>query len=360
MSGTAGTTSIRRWILACAAAELVGMTAAASAAKSVQALSDRPGILGSAALALGLVVAGGLVEGTALGTAQGVLLSERWPALRRGVFIGVTVVAAGLGWAAGSAPGVLAAEDTGTEPPLALMLAGAAGIGLVMGPLLGAAQAWVLRDAVPHPWRWVAANAVAWPPVMVVIFYGASRPESEWSVLAVVGTGVLTGVAAGAVLGFLTGLWLPSLDGQPVHNRLVLALVEARRFGMDRGMVGLAVRGRRSGIVRRFPAQYAEDAAGLVVVPGKPEHKLWWRNLRAAGTPVEALVGGRWRTATSYLLVPGDDDYEAALNAYRARWPRTPVTADQPVVRLVTAQHQARTPRGLSARSRRTTARPAP
>lgn len=360
MSRLVGETSIRGWVLACAAAELVGMTAAASAAKGVQALTDRPGLLGSTAVALALVVAGGLVEGVALGTAQGTLLSQRWPALRRGAFVAVTVVAAGLGWAAGSAPGVLSGDDTGTEPPLALMLAGAAGIGLMMGPLLGAAQAWVLRGAVPHAWRWVAANAVAWPPVMMVIFFGASRPESDWSVPAVVGIGALTGAVAGAVLGGLTGLWLSSLDGQPVHNRVVLALVESQRFGMERGMVGLAVRGRRSGIVRRFPAQYAEDGAGLVVVPGKPERKRWWRNLQAVGSPVEALVEGEWQSATAYLLRPGDAGYEVALATYRARWPRTPVADGQPVVRLVAAEHPARTPGGLSPRSGRRATTPGP
>lgn len=342
MSRLAGERSLRGWVLACSAAELVGMTAAASAAKGVQALSDRPGILGSVAVALTLVVAGGLVEGLALGTAQGTLLSQRWPALRRGTFIGVTVVVAGLGWAAGSAPGVLSGEDTGAGPPLALMLAGAAGIGLVMGPLLGAAQARVLSGAVPHAWRWVPANAVAWPPVMMVIFFGASRPESDWSVPAVVGIGALTGAVAGAILGGLTGLWLPSLDGQPMHNRVVLALVESQRFAMERGVVGLAVRGRRSGVVRRFPAQYAEDRAGLVVVPGEPERKRWWRNLDAVGSPVEALVDGEWQSATAYLLSPGEEGYESALATYRARWPRTPVADDQPVVRLVTAQHQQR------------------
>src|SRR5680860_146989 len=66
---------------------------------------------------------------------------------------------------------------------------------------------------------------------MVVIFYGASRPESDWSVPSVVALGALTGAIAGAALGWLTGLWLPSLDGQPVHNGVVLALVGARRSG---------------------------------------------------------------------------------------------------------------------------------
>ncbi|MCW2761994.1 MAG: hypothetical protein JWR85_2195 [Marmoricola sp.] len=334
------------------------MTAAAGAAKGVQTLSDRPGFIGAAAMALILVVAAGLVEGSALGIAQGSLLGNRWPALDRHLYLGATVVAAGLGWAAGSAPGILSGDDGGPQPPLLMMLAGAAGIGLVMGPLLGVAQALVLRHAVSHPWRWVAANAVAWPPAMVVIFFGASRPASDWSVLAVVTLGSVTGLVAGSCLGWLTGLWLPSLDGQPVHNRLVLALVKSQRFGMDRRLVGLAIRGRRSGVVRRFPTQYVTDVTGLVVVPGRPGRKLWWRNLPGSGAPIAVLFEGHWEAATARVLLPGDDGHAEALATYLRRWPKVAIAPDQPVVsvnRIVRDQHHSRTPRGLSARSRSTT-----
>ena len=210
----ASTLTPGRWVLACAVAETIGMTAAAGAAKAVMLLSDEPGAAGSRATALGVVVAGGLVEGVALGLAQSGALARRWPALHRARYTLATVVLAGLGWAAGSAPSAFAADDTGPEPPLALVLAGGAGIGLVMGPLLGAGQAWALRRAVRHPRRWVAANAVAWPPVMVVIYLGATRPEEGWSVPAVLAVGAVTGAAAGALLGLVTGRWLPALDGE--------------------------------------------------------------------------------------------------------------------------------------------------
>ena len=68
------------------------------------------------------------------------------------------------------------------EAPLRplLVVAGAAGLGLVMGTVLGVAQAAALRGAVPHPRRWVAANAAAWPLAMVVIFLGATTPSAGW------------------------------------------------------------------------------------------------------------------------------------------------------------------------------------
>lgn len=183
-------------------AETIGMTAAAAAARGADAITH-------AVVALAVVVAGGLVEGTALGLAQWGVLSSRLPGLRRGAYVGATVLVAGLGWAAASAPAVLSSDDSGASPPLALVLLGAAGIGLVMGPVLGGAQALALRRAARAPSRWVLVNALAWPPTMVVIFLGATAPSESWSTASVVVLGAVTGAAAGAVLGLVTGPMLP-------------------------------------------------------------------------------------------------------------------------------------------------------
>ena len=183
-------------------AETVGMTAAAAAARGAGAL-DAP------AAALGVIVAGGLVEGTALGLAQASVLARLLPGLRRTTYAVVTVLVAGLGWAVASAPAVLAGDDSGASPPRGLVLLGGAGIGLVMGPVLGGAQALALRGAARTPSRWVLANTLAWPPTMVVIFLGATAPSEAWSTEAVVALGALTGATAGAVLGLVSRPLLP-------------------------------------------------------------------------------------------------------------------------------------------------------
>jgi hypothetical protein len=139
------------------------------------------------------------------------VLARVAPALRRQWYVAVTVLVAGLGWAAASAPAVLAGDDGNDTPPLGLVLAGALGLGLVMGGVLGAAQAVVLRRAVRRPWRWVAANAAAWPPAMVVVFLGATTPGAGWPVWSVLVLGAVTGAAAGGVLGLLSGRFLTSL-----------------------------------------------------------------------------------------------------------------------------------------------------
>lgn len=229
----------RRWIAANSLAETVGMTAAAAAAVAV----DRFALATVAALAV--LVAGGLVEGTALGLAQSRVLASRWPALRVRRYLLVTVLVAGLGWAAGSVPGVLDEGGGGASPPLPLVLLGAAGIGLVLGPLLGAAQALVLRGAVRRPWRWVLASAAAWPPAMAVIYLGATAPSASWPWPAVVALGALTGAAAGAVLGAVSAPWLRALDGPSVAGRVVLRLLESPARG---ALPGSSVCRSRAGV----------------------------------------------------------------------------------------------------------------
>ena len=209
----------RRWVLACAAAEALGMAASAGAARAAGATGVVAGFF--------LVLVGGLIEGTALGLAQATVLRDRLTRLRPWVL--ATVLVAGLGWAAGSAPATLAGDTGGTGPPLPLILLGAAGLGLVLGPPRGAAQALVMRNHVRHPWRWVTANALGWALAMPVIFLGASTAGATWPWPATVGYGALTGAVAGAALGAVTGAWLPALDWLSVSDRQ--GLVAARDEG---------------------------------------------------------------------------------------------------------------------------------
>ncbi|GAA3510250.1 hypothetical protein [Georgenia daeguensis] len=208
-----------RWVGLCAAAEAVGMTAAAAAARVATSVADgRAGVAG----AWGVVVLGGLVEGTAIGLAQAAALRPSVRRLRAGRFVLVTVAVAGLGWAAASAPAVLAQDDGGAAPSVAVVVGGAAALGLAMGAVLGAAQAWVIRGAaargaapraaVAHPWRWIGVSALAWAPAMVVIFAGAQSAPAHWSAGAVALLGTATGALAGAALGAVCGALVPVLD----------------------------------------------------------------------------------------------------------------------------------------------------
>ncbi|HWJ10065.1 MAG TPA: hypothetical protein VNS46_11850 [Nocardioides sp.] len=191
------------WVRACTLAEAIGITAAAAAARTATWLTDDRDVAPGWALAV--VVAGGLVEGTALGLLQarslrdllGRRAARRWAA--------ATVAVAGLAWAAGSAPATLSSGGGSDAPPLALVLLGGAALGAVTGGLLGGAQALAARRERTVSLRWVLASAVGWTAAMPVIYLGAGLPDADWPVLAVVPLGTVTGLAAGAVLGALTG-----------------------------------------------------------------------------------------------------------------------------------------------------------
>jgi deazaflavin-dependent oxidoreductase (nitroreductase family) len=116
-------------------------------------------------------------------------------------------------------------------------------------------------------------------------------------------------------------------------NDVVLWLIARRWTRLHRSLLGLEVRGRRTGRRFRFPVQYAEDKAGLVVLPGHPETKSWWRNLTGGPHQVEILLGGRWQPATAEVIEPGHLAHAVARTTYRERFPRTEVLG-VPVVRL--------------------------
>ncbi len=326
------------WVLACTLAETVGMTAAAVASRVARDVTrDSPPAAG-----LAVVVAGGLVEGLALGLAQPTALRGALDRGRRRQWLVGTVVVAGLGWAAASAPSALMPQDSSSAgPPLVVVLPGAAALGVAMGAALGWVQARALRGRVPHPRRWVSTSALAWAPTMAVVFAGASTPSADWSTGQVAVTGALTGAAAGAVLGLVGGLLMPSLLGPSTPDRVVLALLGSRlRPVLGGSVVGLRLVGTVSGRTIELPVQRADLGGSLVVVPGHAERKRWWRNLR--GHPdLSVLRDGVWLPARAHVLVPGDDGYPAARDAYTARWRRARLPADQPVVRLDPLSPQA-------------------
>ena len=238
------------------------------------------------------------------------------------------------------------AGDTGPEPTALVFIGGAVALGIGMGAVLGAAQAWVLHRQVPHPWRWVTANMVAWAVAMPIIFGGANLPGADWPLLAVAASGTVTGLVAGAALGLVSGLLLPSLAGVPASGRIVLILLASPLHRLlDRSLIGLRVRGVVSGRELTLPVMYAVHDTGLVVLPAGPERKRWWRNLRDPAA-VAVLFAGRWRPGTGQVLQPDDVDFEQALACYQRRWPRAARSSTTPLVRI--AFHGAAgCPRGI-------------
>lgn len=301
------------------------MTASAAAARGAV------GLTGFTALAL--IVAGGLVEGAALGVFQAAWLGRRFPGVSRLWWILTTVLVAGVGWSLASAPSALGNDD-GQEPPTVLVLLGGAVLGAAMGAVMGAAQGLVLRGHVRHPWRWVSISAIAWMPAMLVIFAGATLPDATWTPASVIALGAATGLVAGATLGWVSLALMPTLTGQSMSSRMLSRLLRANAFGLGRTLVLLRVTGTVSGRSYELPVQFARQDEVVVILPGGAEHKTWWRNLEHPAR-LSLWIDGGWKQAVARVVRVGDGaSFEDARAVYLHRWPSSRVGASDIFVRI--------------------------
>jgi len=120
----------------------------------------------------------------------------------------------------------------------------------------------------------------------------------------------------------------------PLQNRLLIRTLRSPLHRLfDGSTVALRVTGIVTGTMHELPVMYAwETNTALVVYPGRPETKTWWRNLRRR-TAVSLLHRGRWHQASGEVLQPGAYGYDGAVRAYHRRWPHVRMSVD-PLVRL--------------------------
>ena len=188
------------WLAATACAETVGYSCAAVLF----------GIPGGPLL-------GGLVEGTALGIAQGLVLRRRVRDFPVVAWWGITAALAAIGW--GSASAFQGGGGGGGEPPVALIVLGGAGLGVAMGALLGTGQWLVLRQRFARAWTWVPASAVGWGAGMIPAFWVASAPQTAPGALELLGLGAAGGLLMGLAVGAVTGWQLSRLSGKEPTGR---------------------------------------------------------------------------------------------------------------------------------------------
>jgi hypothetical protein len=203
-----------RWVVANALGELIGLGLAGLVGALVVFLSTRAGggvsDLGRAAIMVLL----GTFEGVVVGYAQSAVLCRELPRFSRRDWLWITAAGAFAAWVLGSTPSVLigAAAEAGAAPVpeigAALEIVLAAGLGLVVGLILGGPQWWVLRRYVRRAGWWAPANALAWAVAMPLIFLAAGLPTATtpWPQLVALALG--TGLAAGAIVGAVHGVAL--------------------------------------------------------------------------------------------------------------------------------------------------------
>ena len=190
------------WLLVCMLGEAIGIAGMATAYVATDS--------GSLPYTATILVAGG-IEGLALGAFQALVLRGRVRGFSSTGWIvatlGVALLAYGASLAFGA--GAPAAADAATAaPPLFLTLPAAGAVGLVLGALMGAAQAMFGRLHHVPVMRWSLASGLGWALAMVVITAAASSfvPQTLGAAALI---GGLTGAAAGLLLGLATLFALP-------------------------------------------------------------------------------------------------------------------------------------------------------
>jgi hypothetical protein len=209
-------TLYRRWVFANGWSECLGLGATGALGWWVMRVTEEPSsIVTILATALFAVTGGMLFEGILVGYAQARVLRGPEPDFRSGRWILATAIGAGVAWLLGMIPSTamaLAGPAAAGEPPA--WLGGpvqyllAAAMGLVLGPMLGIPQMFVLRRYAPRASRWVLANALAWAVGMPVVFLGAGAVPHETSTAVAILIVGLTCFAAGIVVGAVHGLFL--------------------------------------------------------------------------------------------------------------------------------------------------------
>jgi hypothetical protein len=197
-----------RWVGANALAELLGLgTTAVLGYLLAETLSP-------ISFALLMILGGVLVEGVLVGLLQWSVLRRLWPNLGWRAWSVATAVGAGIAWSLGMLPSTLMNMEEASSGATAPIIPDwqiyllAIGMGLVLGPILGLAQWWVLRRHVARALWWLPANALAWGVGMLVIFVAAGNMGENWAAWQMVAFGLTLLALAGAAVGAVHGLFL--------------------------------------------------------------------------------------------------------------------------------------------------------
>ncbi len=210
-----------RWILANSLGELLGLGSTFVAGVVLfGGLAESPGIA-AILLSAAAMTATGALEGFIVGAAQWSVLRDAFPGIGRRSWIVATIVGAVVAWFFGSTTMAFAglsqssASAAPEEPPQGIILLMAAGMGLVAGLILSAAQWRVLRRLARKAGWWLPANAMAWFAGMPLIFGGvdlAQRAVSPVGAILVMGAAI---AFAGAMVGAIHGVALVRLASAP-------------------------------------------------------------------------------------------------------------------------------------------------
>ena len=117
-------------------------------------------------------------------------------------------------------------------------------------------------------------------------------------------------------------------------NRVIVAVLRSHlHWLLSAALLELRFNGRRTRRLYSMPAQYARLGDDLVLYPGRPSQKVWWRNFEEPDD-VTIMLAGREEQRKAHVLRPGDLKYDAAREVYASRFKRITIPPENPLVLL--------------------------
>ena len=203
-----------KWTINCGIGELIGITAAAMIAVTVNQFLGKPETAGDKLLGLIIMLFAGLIEGFILGTLQWKVLKIKFNKIPYSKWVGFTILVAMIGWLIGTIASLFLIEieqipdEALVEPTITQTILYATGLGLLLGAMFGYFQWLVFRQYALKTFKWIWANALGWAMAMAVIFYFAALPQPSTPTSTVLLYGGIGGVLAGLAVGGITGIFL--------------------------------------------------------------------------------------------------------------------------------------------------------
>jgi hypothetical protein len=220
----------RRWVAANIVAEVVGLGLTLALTGLVIGRLANIGGLAGVVLAFAAAVLSGAIEATIVGLAQWWAMRPWLPQITRRAWWLASLAGALLAYVLGYLPSTLinlmqssadASAAPMTEPPQAVVLLLAAGLGAVAGAILSFAQYFALRGRVAYAGRWIPANMLAWAVGMPIVFWAidlAFKLPALWQAVALMSTALLL---MGAVVGAIHGAFLVRMVAATARTELI-------------------------------------------------------------------------------------------------------------------------------------------
>lgn len=241
----------RRWVVVVTVGEFTGFLAPALAGVWILDGAD-----GRKLLAL---TAAGFVEGAVLGWSQAIVLRRVLPSLRMAPWIVATSVGAAVAWLIGMLPSTT--HNMWSTWPAAVLVVGAAVLGILLVCAIGTAQVLVMPAAVKPAHRWIGWTALGWCGGLVTFGLVVTplwhEGQPRWQTLIV---GLAGALLMAALMAAITGVGVVGLSSRAAGTGMQSVLTGGR-MGIS-SLLGAGVydtAGRRLGAISDVVADLAVD-----------------------------------------------------------------------------------------------------